>query len=127
MIYLENGDKEIVIFGVANEFIQAIVSIFTNIFELLEERKLQHVNIDVVLKKNKNDVFIEISDTAGGIEKENLFKIFDPYFTTKHQAIGTGLGLYIAKMIIEETMQGSMRATNQKNGALFSIRIPLAH
>lgn len=122
-----NGDKEMVIFGVANEFIQVIVSILTNVFELIEERKLQHVNIDIVLNKNKNDALIEISDTAGGIEKENLFKIFDPYFTTKHQAMGTGLGLYIAKMIVEETMQGSMQATNTENGALFSIRIPLAH
>lgn len=122
-----SGEKEIMIFGIFNEFIQAIVSILTNIFELLEERQLQHVTVEIVIKKDKNDVLIEIADTAGGIAEENLFKIFDPYFTTKHQSMGTGLGLYIAKMIIEETMQGSMRATNKQNGALFSIRIPLAY
>lgn len=122
-----SGEKEIMIFGIFNEFIQAIVSILTNIFELLEERQLQHVTVEIVIKKDKNDALIEIADTAGGIAEENLFKIFDPYFTTKHQSMGTGLGLYIAKMIIEETMQGSMHATNKNSGALFSIRIPLAY
>ena len=118
------GEHDVEIFGMMNEFIQAIVSILTNIFDIQKERNLLHVSINIKIKKEKGDVVVEISDTAGGIEKSNLTKIFDPYFTTKHQSMGTGLGLYIAKMIIEETMQGSLQAKNKDNGALFTIRIP---
>jgi signal transduction histidine kinase len=122
-----SGDRDSMLFGIMNEFIQVIVSILTNIFDIQKDRDLLHVSIDISVIKKKEDVVIEIADTAGGIEKNNLTKIFDPYFTTKHQSMGTGLGLYIAKMIIEETMQGSLQAKNKDNGALFIIRIPYVH
>jgi C4-dicarboxylate-specific signal transduction histidine kinase len=48
-------------------------------------------------------------------------KIFDPYFTTKHKSMGTGLGLYISKMIIEKNMGGTLRVENSDEGAAFSI------
>ena len=90
----------------------------------MKERNLKEIRIDIILKKENQNALLTIGDNAGGIADENLSKIFDPYFTTKHQSIGTGLGLYIARMIIEDTMSGSLKAQNFKDGAIFNIRTP---
>jgi len=65
-----------------------------------------------------------MEDNAGGIKKENIEKIFDPYFTTKSNTGGSGLGLYIAKIIIEKNMEGKLKATNTDKGVRFEILIP---
>ena len=74
---------------------------------------------------NKKYAKLEIIDNAGGIHKENLDKIFDPYFTTKHKSQGTGLGLFMSKMIIEKSLEGELSHENYKDGSLFTILIPL--
>ncbi len=117
------GDKQLSSYGLINEFVQVIVSILSNIYDLLEIRDIQHIKINIALKKEEQDIVLSISDNAGGIKEEILTKIFNPYFTTKHQSIGTGLGLHIAKMIIEDNMGGSLSANNNKDGATFLIRI----
>ena len=68
---------------------------------------------------------ITIEDNAGGILDENLEKIFEPYFTTKHSSLGTGIGLFIANLIIQKSLQGSIEAINTDNGAKFTITIPI--
>ena len=70
---------------------------------------------------------LTIADDCGGIEEKNLNKIFDPYFTTKHQSMGTGLGLHIAKMIIEENMNGRLSEKNLNGGAEFIIKMKHAN
>jgi signal transduction histidine kinase len=65
-----------------------------------------------------------MEDNAGGIKKENIAKIFDPYFTTKSNTGGSGLGLYIAKIIIEHNMYGTLTVANTKEGAKFTISLP---
>ena len=65
-----------------------------------------------------------MSDNAGGIPKENLKKIFDPYFTTKKKSGGTGLGLYILKLIVEDSMNGKVFVENGSKGAIFTLKIP---
>ncbi len=117
------GTKKLNIYGLMNEFVQVIVSILTNIYDIKEIRNIKKVKIDINLKKEKNEAILSISDNVGGIQEDILTKIFNPYYTTKHQSIGTGLGLHIAKMIIEDNMGGSLNATNNKNGATFTIRI----
>ena len=67
---------------------------------------------------------ITIEDYAGGILDEVLPHVFEPYFTTKHKSQGTGLGLYILKMIIENGMEGKAMLENTKNGTLCTITIP---
>jgi signal transduction histidine kinase len=62
---------------------------------------------------------------GGGISKGVMEKIFDPYFTTKEQTQGTGLGLYMSKQIIENSMCGSLTARNSNGGAEFKITLPL--
>jgi signal transduction histidine kinase len=65
-----------------------------------------------------------MEDNAGGIKKENIAKIFDPYFTTKSNTGGSGLGLYIAKIIIEQNMKGKLLVSNIAKGTKFEIVIP---
>ncbi|WP_345993083.1 ATP-binding protein [Sulfurimonas sp. HSL-1716] len=116
-------DETLKINGVMNEYIQVIVSILLNINDLIEERGLLEVKIDISVYKEDDHAVMLIKDNAGGISEEILPKIFNPYFTTKHQSVGVGLGLYIAKMIIENNMRGTLSAQNSENGALFCIRM----
>ena len=121
------GDHTLIAYGLMNEYIQVIVSILTNITDLIIERNLLHVEVSINIQQENMQSLLSISDDAGGIDERILCKIFDPYFTTKHQSQGTGLGLYIAKMIIENNMNGSLSASNSSSGAEFSIRIPNAN
>lgn len=114
------------IHGFKNEYIQVLVSILSNIYDIKLEKNLENLKIEISLKRESSDVVLSIADNAGGIKKDILNKIFNPYFTTKHQSMGTGLGLYIAKMIIEDNMSGTLKAINGKDGAIFTIRIPYA-
>ncbi|WP_415397251.1 ATP-binding protein [Sulfurimonas sp. CS5] len=116
-------EENLSIYGLINEFVQVIISILSNIYDLKEIRAIQEIKIDISLQRDGEDVVLSISDNAGGIDKDVLSKIFNPYFTTKHQSMGTGLGLHIAKMIIEDNMGGSLRAKNNKDGATFIIRM----
>ena len=118
-----NGDKELNIYGLLNEFVQVIVSILSNIYDIIELRSIPNIKIDITLKKEDADAVLSISDNAGGIDVDILPKIFNPYFTTKHQSMGTGLGLHIAKMIIEDHMDGTLQAENNTLGATFTIRM----
>ena len=118
-----NGNKKLKTFGLMNEFVQVIVSILSNIYDIMQIRSILDTKIDIILKKVGEDALISINDNAGGIDDKILTKIFNPYFTTKHQSMGTGLGLHIAKMIIEDKMGGSLNAHNNKYGATFTIKV----
>jgi C4-dicarboxylate-specific signal transduction histidine kinase len=107
--------------GYMNEYTQVAVSILTNAKDALIERKIKEAEINVTLSKENGNVILTISEISGVIEAGHMQKIFDPYFTTKHKSMGTGLGLYISKMIIEKNMGGTLRVENSDEGAAFSI------
>lgn len=110
------------ILGYKNEFSQVILNILSNAKDILIERKIENPKIDVEIKEGDNYSIIKISDNAGGIKEDVLDKIFDPYFTTRHKTQGTGIGLYMAKNIIERSMSGFINVKNINNGALFRDR-----
>ena len=119
-LLVNSNDK---IYGLINEFVQVIVSILSNINDLVRSKNLFNANVSISLLKDDLYTTLLIADNCGGIEKENLTKIFDPYFTTKHKSMGTGLGLHIAKMIIEDNMDGTLSAKNNNGGAEFIIKM----
>ena len=112
---------EVQAYGHANEFAQAILNIINNAKDVLLERGLDNKEIYVRLDMIDNNITLCIEDNAGGIEESIMDKIFDPYFSTKKAKNGTGLGLYMSKMIIEEQMGASLRVYNGEKGACFEI------
>jgi two-component system, NtrC family, C4-dicarboxylate transport sensor histidine kinase DctB len=121
------GDHNLVIDGFINEYIQVVIAILSNAKEVFAERHTAAPAVHIRFYKEQEQVLLEIADNAGGIKEEHLDRIFDPYFTTKHKSVGTGLGLYIAKMIIERSMNGSLTVCNTEAGATFTIGVPFAH
>ena len=112
------GD-DFMINGYKSEFKQVLLNIINNAKDILIEKNIQDKIIDIKLDSNK----LTIKDNAGGIPKDIINRIFEPYFTTKDVNRGTGLGLYISKMIIENNMNGRISAKNVQDGALFSIEM----
>jgi len=118
-------DNKIIVNIVAGELPQVIINIINNSKDILLEKKIENGYIKISLKNYHNKATICIEDNGGGVPKEILPKIFDPYFTTKHQNVGTGLGLHMSKRIINESFHGNLYVNNNKNGAVFYIEIPL--
>jgi signal transduction histidine kinase len=112
------------VYGYSNEFSQAVLNVLSNAKDALVENNVVDPKIKVNIYENEDFGFLEIEDNAGGINQDILNKIFEPYFTTKHKNQGTGIGLYMSKMIIEENMNGKLIVENIKNGARFIFAIP---
>jgi len=115
--------KKLTFYGYNNELIQVIIIVLSNAIDILNARKIKSKQIIIDIKIGEQ-LYISIEDNAGGIEEKYLHKIFDPYFTTKEKTGGTGLGLYIAKIIIEQNMQGTFNVLNTHKGAKFEISLP---
>ncbi len=110
---------------VLGELSEVLINIFNNSKDVLKERKIRSPWVDVQLKKDKNKAIITIEDNGGGIDEKIIERIFEPYFTTKHQSQGTGLGLHMSYKIITESLKGSIYVKNTSNGAKFFIELPL--
>jgi C4-dicarboxylate-specific signal transduction histidine kinase len=125
-ITLENNiDTHIEIMGYKNELIQAILNILNNSKDALISSKIDDPQVTITLTKEQNHAKIVITDNAGGIDEDIIDKIFEPYFTTKFQDQGTGIGLYMTKMIIKESMGGDLKITNINGGVQATIILPL--
>jgi signal transduction histidine kinase len=111
--------------GYPREFSQAVLNILSNAKDVLLEKKIENPMIKMSIKKGKNYAIVKIEDNAGGVKESIKDRIFEPYFTTKHAKQGTGIGLYMSKIIIEENMHGYLSVKNSKNGAIFSIKLGL--
>lgn len=114
------------VLGVSNELSQVIINLIQNANEAFNELQVKDKKIDISIEQDVHENFaiIKISDNAGGIKQKNFDKIFEPYFTTKHKSVGTGLGLFMSKMIIEKSLNGTMNVVNIENGVKFIITIP---
>lgn len=119
--------------AIKNELLQAVLNILNNardaVITQIEGKRI--IVIDIY--KEDNEACIVIKDSGGGISKENLEKIFQPYFTTKEKSLGTGVGLYMTKQILVTHMNGKISVNNEEfiiddviyNGASFKISLPL--
>ncbi len=118
----KNLQKEVYISGYPNELTQVLINIINNAKDALIDRPIE-LERDIIIKLSIEDrrVSIAIEDNAGGIPNNIIDNIFNPYFSTKIEKNGTGLGLYMSKMIIEEHMQGSLDVKNIENGAKFIL------
>ena len=114
------GD-DFVYYGLESEFQQVILNLINNAKDVFIQNNIENpkinINIDVKTKT------ITVEDNGGGVPKDIINRIFEPYFTTKEQGKGTGMGLYMSKMIIEDNMGGSLDVKNIPNGVLFRIKL----
>jgi len=113
----------------SRELLQVLVNIIKNAKDALLEKKETDRQLSVEIIETKAEKIeslqISITDNAGGVKKELQQKIFEPYFSTKGVQSGTGLGLYMSKLIIEKHMNGKIAVHNTKDGACFIIQLPL--
>jgi len=109
-----------------SEIMQVILNILQNAQDNFQEKKIQNPIILLNTYDSENKVIVEICDNGGGVPDELITKIFDPYFSTKHERNGTGLGLYMSKTIIDEHHSGKLQVSNIAGGACFKIELPLS-
>jgi len=117
--------EDIEVLGITNELSQVIVNLIKNSIDAFVHNSILTRVISITAKLESKFVIIELEDNAGGITGESLYKIFEPYFTTKHQSQGIGLGLFISKMICEKGFNGSLDVESKKSTTTFTIKIPL--
>lgn len=129
-----NMKKDIRIYGFENELIHVILNLINNSIDALCEKKIENKEIKIIARESQKNVIINIIDNAGGIKSDIITKIFDPYFTTKHKSVGTGIGLYMSKQMVEKHMNGKisckniqykMKKTKLSDCAMFTIKIPI--
>jgi len=116
-------NKDIFLDGFKNEYLQVLLVILNNAVDNFELNKIKNKKIKILINSDDKSIWVEIKDNAGGITQENIEKIFDPYFTTKFKEEAIGIGLYMAKMLIEESMHGKLSASSDSAGATFRIEI----
>ncbi|MDR0747329.1 MAG: sensor histidine kinase [Helicobacteraceae bacterium] len=118
-------DAPVWCWGYENELGQALINLVSNAKDAVLKNDSRNRKIVIRLKKEEGYAVLEVEDNGGGIKEEHLERVFEPYFSTKEQGHGTGIGLYMAKMIVEDNMDGTIGAINTENGALFTIRLPI--
>lgn len=117
---------EIVVRGYENELSQVIISLINNAKDELVAHKEESRRIEVSVTTEEGYVKITVKDNGRGIDEAIIDRIFEPYFSTKENLNGTGLGLYLSKMIVEKNLGGKITARNGEEGAIFEILLPLA-
>ena len=119
------SSDELEFHGFPNEFSQVILNILTNAKDAIIENKILNPLVIVQTKIENDNICISIKDNANGIDENIVNKIFEPYFTTKDEGKGTGIGLYMSKIIIENNMNGKIEVYNLEKGANFIIKLPI--
>jgi signal transduction histidine kinase len=110
--------------GFPGQYGQAVLNLLVNAKEAILAHRPTGGRIRVTLAQQGDNAVLTVEDNGGGIDEKILPRLFDPYFTTKDQ--GTGIGLYMAKMIVERNMHGTICASNIEDGACFTLSIPIA-
>jgi two-component system NtrC family sensor kinase len=114
-------DDSIELFGVEGEFSQVVLNLLGNAKDALLESGQTSPHIAMRARRLGNLVSLSVEDNGGGIPPDILDRVFEPYFTTKQDAQGTGIGLYMSKMIVEKNMNGQLSVNNTADGARFTL------
>ena len=122
------------VFGFKNELIHVLLNLIGNSKDILASKSEQMDKIiHIIAKQNEERIFINVIDNGGGIKSDIIPKVFDPYFTTKHKSVGTGIGLYMSKQMVEKHMHGKITCKNIRHKlstkvlwacTMFTIEIP---
>ena len=131
--FIVDVEENITINGYLNELVQCLINIFNNAKDAVKQKAEGDRLIFLEAKVINKTLHIIVKDSGGGIDSTIIEKIFDPYFTTKHQSVGTGLGLHMTYNLIVDGMHGTIDADNSNfvykgkkyKGAVFSIKLPL--
>ena len=107
-----------------NEFQQVLLNIIKNAKDVLIQKSIENPWIKIYTEEKDNKIILFIEDNGGGIEVEPRNKIFEPYFTTKKDSDGTGIGLYMSKIIVDKNMNGKLRVRDGEFGARFEMILP---
>jgi len=118
-------EENIELYSYQSELIQALLILLNNSMDAITINKIHNPKIFIKTKEENGQMIITIEDNAGGIPFDIIEKIYNPYFTTKHESKGTGLGLYILAMLIEKSMQGFVNINNVNDGVLSTLSIPI--
>jgi ABC-type nitrate/sulfonate/bicarbonate transport system substrate-binding protein/signal transduction histidine kinase len=116
-------EKVIFIYSFENEFLQVILILLQNAIDCFKTSNITHKCIGIFASEEKEKITLIIKDNAGGIPAEIIDKIFEPYFTTKFKGEGSGIGLYMAKMIIEESIGGKLDVYSKNIYTNFKITL----
>lgn len=118
-----SSEEAVTAFSFEKEYQQVLLAILNNAIDNFESKGIKRRRLEIIIKGYPTVAYLSIQDNGGGIEAKDIQHIFDPYYTTKHSDLGTGLGLYMAKMLIENSMHGHLNAKNMNGGACFEIEI----
>ena len=117
--------EQIELYGIENEFKQVVFVLINNSKDAIKSLQKNFESfsgkIEIRIAKKSNKSIVSFCDNGGGVPPDIIHSVFDPYFTTKFASSGTGIGLYMAKNIIETQMQGSIKVKNIQNGCCFTI------
>lgn len=122
-ISIEIIGSDVEVYGLPNEFQQVVLNLINNSKDAIIEKIVENGKISISLEKIDSKAVLKFTDNAGGIPENILDRIFEPYFTTKEQGKGIGMGLYIVKMIIEHNFNSEINVKNIEDGVVFTIEI----
>ncbi|MEA2073287.1 MAG: PAS domain S-box protein [Campylobacterota bacterium] len=116
-----NSQTKVNIFS--RELLQVFINLLKNSKEALEEHRKENRKIKTSISETQENIIVEICDNGGGIPNDIISRVFDPYFSTKSEKNGTGLGLYMSKIIIEKHLFGTLSVNNKDDGACFRVEL----
>ena len=114
------------VYGIRQEIMQVFMNLIKNVQDIVMEKEVKAGWIKFYVAEKDDKIEIRVEDNAGGIEKEKIAKVFEPYFSTKEHLDSSGIGLYMSREIIEKSMLGTIDVMNSKEGAVFTIILPKA-
>ena len=122
--FIVQNDKDISIVAHRRELIQVLINLISNAKDAISENKEDNGEITISIDEDGENIIIRLCDNGGGVDESMRAKIFNPYFSTKQNTNGTGLGLYMCKIIVEKHFNGRISLENMPKGACFKISIP---